>query len=120
MNKPDRIKQKQWQYLIDYLKVNRITYAQYLQSEHWKDVRKRFWNSKLHNNSCYACGNKNNLQVHHKTYKRIGHEKLNDFLLLCDDCHKETHQIEKERPAGILYGAARRLKKNLLALTRGK
>jgi 5-methylcytosine-specific restriction endonuclease McrA len=111
MEKAERIKQRQWNYLTDYLRANKITYKDYLQSEHWKDVRKRFWKSKLHNGTCYTCGSHRDLQVHHKTYKHIGNEKLNDFVLLCGDCHKETHKIEKKRPAGILYGAAKRLKK---------
>jgi len=120
MNKSERIKQRQWDYLLDYLREYKMTYQEYLQTPHWKDVRSRFWKSKLHNSRCYACGAIENLQVHHKTYKRIGKERLNDFVLLCGNCHKETHQIEKERPAGILYGAARRLKKKLLASLKSK
>ena len=118
--KAERIKQRQWNYLLDFLRANKMTYVQYLQTPHWRDVRKRFWNSKLHKGKCYACGATQNLQVHHKTYKRIGNERMNDLLLLCGDCHKETHDIEKGRLVGILYGAAKRLKKNLLALTRSK
>jgi 5-methylcytosine-specific restriction endonuclease McrA len=110
--KAKRIKQKQWNYLLNYLRDNRITYRQYLQSPHWHDVRKRFWNSKLCDGTCEVCGGTERLQVHHNTYKRIGNERLNDLVLLCDDCHKEAHRIEKERPNGILLGAIRRLIKN--------
>jgi hypothetical protein len=116
ISKNERIKQRQWNYLRDYLRENKITYREYLLSPHWQDVRRRFWGSKLHNRCCYACGVKRDLQVHHKTYKRIGKERLNDLVMLCGVCHKETHRIEKERPNGILWGAAKRLRKNLLAM----
>jgi hypothetical protein len=109
----ERIKKHQWSFLTNYLRKEKITYNQYLQSEHWKDLKERYWKSKLNNFRCYACGNIGKLQLHHRTYRRIGHERLNDMILLCADCHKETHRIEKERPNGILWGAAKRLKKNL-------
>jgi len=104
-------------YLNEYLNSEGITYQQYLQSEHWQDVRKRYWKSKLYNGGCYACGAKNKpLQLHHKTYKRIGKERLNDLLLLCADCHKASHNLVKSDWKGSLYGAAKRIKKNLKAL----
>ncbi len=97
--------------LYGYLRKNKITYSQYLQSEHWKDVRARFWKSKLHHYQCYICGSTENLQVHHKTYNRIGKEYLNDLCLLCENCHKKTHELLKQHPTYVLWGAARRIKK---------
>jgi hypothetical protein len=113
--KSERIKRHQWSFLTNYLRANGISYSEYLKTPHWKDVRKRYWNCKLHRRTCYACGSNDNLQVHHKSYRRIGNEHLNDLCLLCDNCHRETHRIERERPGGILFGAAKRLRKNLLA-----
>lgn len=72
------------------------TYREYLQSNHWKKVKQRFWKSKL-TKSCACCGTKTNLDLHHLTYKRIGCEKLNDFKLICRSCHNDTHAIHKER-----------------------
>ena len=109
----ERIKRHQWSYLTKYLRNNEITYSEYLQTEHWKDVKKRFWSSKLHHGECQVCGAKTNLQVHHKTYKRIGKEHLNDLCLLCGNCHTKTHELDKRRTKGILWGAAKRLRKNL-------
>lgn len=31
------------------------------------------------------------LQLHHKTYKNLGNEKLSDLVYLCNKCHHETH-----------------------------
>jgi len=108
-----RIKNNQWQRRRNYLALHNITYEDYLKTDHWKDVRKRYWKSKLHNGKCYACQKGVELQLHHKTYRRMGNEWLNDFCLLCAQCHKDTHKVERDRPGGILFGAAKRLKKNL-------
>lgn len=102
-----------WKYLRDYLSKNKISYQEYLLSDHWKDVRSRFWKSKLHKGCCYACRSKEDLQVHHKSYKRIGKEKLHDLCLLCDRCHKLTHIIDNTRKNGCLWGAPKRLRKNI-------
>jgi len=110
--KNERIKRHQWSYLTKYLRNNEITYLEYLQTDHWKDIRKRFWLSKLHHGECQVCGAKTNLQVHHKTYKRIGKEHLNDLCLLCSKCHTKTHELDKRRTKGILRGATKRLRKN--------
>jgi hypothetical protein len=110
----ERIKTNQWSYLLKYIRAQKISYDDYLKTAHWKDVRKKYWNGKLHNKTCYVCGSKNNLQVHHKSYRRIGHEYLRDLCLLCNACHKETHRLERERPCGILFGATKRARKNFL------
>jgi len=113
MGKNQRIKNNQWKKLNSYLDRNGISYQQYLKGEHWQDVRRRYWKSKLHNGGCYVCERTNvQLQLHHKTYKRVGNERLNDLLLLCGDCHKAAHELEKSDWIGILYGAAKRLRKN--------
>lgn len=98
-NSKRKNKSNTWQPLRKYLRANGITYQEYLDSPHWKDIRKRFWASKLHDNKCGICGNKEALQVHHKTYQRIGNEKLHDFELLCGKCHKGLH-IEASNAKG--------------------
>ena len=109
-----RARRNQWKYFHNFLVANRISYQDYLLSDHWKDVRRRFWASKLHNGSCFVCSSKDKLQVHHKSYKRIGKEKMGDLILLCGKCHKETHDFDRGRTEGILWGSAKRLKKNKL------
>lgn len=105
-----------WKYLQRYLNENSTSYTDYLKSEHWQDLRRRYWASKLHDRTCYAChaGSKP-LEVHHKTYKRIGHERLNDLCLLCRDCHQSAHDWDKQEKQRTgrshLFGAARHIKK---------
>lgn len=85
--------------LGDYLQKNHITYQQYLESEHWQELRKRFLESKLcwkfGHNKCWACGSFANLNVHHRTYIRLGCERIDDLMLLCQSCHELFHRLYK-------------------------
>jgi len=44
--------------------------------------------------SCQLCNSKDNLNVHHRTYERRGHELASDLIVLCKQCHKTFHGIE--------------------------
>jgi len=45
------------------------------------------------NYRCEACGVPWGLQVHHKTYQRLGKEDLDDLVCLCRVCHRKFHGI---------------------------
>lgn len=71
-------------------------YREYLDTGHWQDVRKRYRESKLNKGKCVVCERKDKpLDLHHKTYKRLGNEYLRDFIYLCRDCHEKTHEVYK-------------------------
>ena len=93
--------------------MNKIEYQDYLRSEHWQDVRRRFCASKLHHGGCYICGSIFNLNLHHKSYTRLGNERLTDLIYLCNPCHKHVHTILKKRASGktTLWNVARKLRK---------
>jgi hypothetical protein len=38
-----------------------------------------------------VCGTADHLQLHHRTYARLGRERLRDLILLCGDHHKFAH-----------------------------
>lgn len=78
-----------------YLEQNNLTYAEYLKSEHWRDLRKRKLASKM-KYRCYGCGVNEGLELHHKTYKRMGQEWLMDVIWLCRGCHQNVHTYERE------------------------
>jgi len=64
-------------------------YARYLKSNHWRNFRIKvltFWGYR-----CCICKEKSNLEVHHNTYERIGHEELQDCIAVCRSCHKAIH-----------------------------
>lgn len=67
------------------------TYDEYLRGQHWSDVKRRYSESK-YKKECF-CGAKENLELHHKTYKHLGNEPLSDLTLLCRACHQTVHEI---------------------------
>lgn len=70
--------------------INRMTYAEYLKSGHWKELRKR--RLKLDKYSCQLCATKDGLHVHHKHYRGgLAQTKLEDLITLCKDCHAKHH-----------------------------
>jgi len=42
---------------------------------------------------CYVCGVLTALELHHLTYERYGHERLEDCILLCERCHLEVTKL---------------------------
>jgi 5-methylcytosine-specific restriction endonuclease McrA len=44
----------------------------------------------------WECDNEQ-LEVHHKTYKRFGNEDMNDLITLCRECHELVTSIERRR-----------------------
>jgi len=61
---------------------------QYQTSRHWKSFRTRCLEELPY--EC-ACGVNVSLNLHHKTYTRIGHEELTDVVWVCSGCHKAIH-----------------------------
>lgn len=67
------------------------TYGAYLRSGHWFDVRRAYRESDLPQRC--MCG-ADEVQLHHKTYERLGCENLTDLVPLCATCHKMIHTLE--------------------------
>ena len=82
-----------WNKRNKYLKEHGLTYSEYLKTEHWQLLKQRKLASKT-KYVCFVCGCKKYLELHHKTYKRIGNERLMDVIWLCRNCHELTHRIE--------------------------
>ena len=71
-------------------------YREYLKSGIWKEKKKElfdYYRSLGKTPKCSHCGVKRNLQVHHKTYERVGCEDLKDLEVLCGFCHQKTHGL---------------------------
>lgn len=63
-------------------------YRAYLNSAEWR------WKAKAAietASGCALCGATTELEVHHRTYARVGHERLNDLVVLCRRCHSRYH-----------------------------
>jgi 5-methylcytosine-specific restriction endonuclease McrA len=66
--------------------TRRRDYRAYLRSPHWRRTRKEALIRA--EGRCEECGEaKRRLEVHHKTYERLGAELPEDLLVLCQDCH---------------------------------
>lgn len=68
----------------------RSHYQEYIQSTHWKDLKERYRKSGLRQ-SCFVCATKGRPHLHHRTYARVGRERLTDLVILCSSCHLLVH-----------------------------
>lgn len=101
----------EWMYLLAERKG--MNYSEYLQSERWQATRRRMMASKKVYR-CYVCRSTERLDLHHKTYKRIGRERLADLVWLCRACHQEAHARLKRQPRhskAALHCIAKRMRK---------
>ncbi len=64
-------------------------YTQYLQSDHWKKFRIKVL--RHYGRTCMLCNNGKKVNVHHRTYERLGHELMTDVIVLCRECHEKFH-----------------------------
>lgn len=69
--------------------MNRAEYGKYLQSQEWRATRNAALKRAAYR--CVRCGRKRRLQVHHRTYERLGSEHEADLEVLCEDCHSGHH-----------------------------
>jgi hypothetical protein len=67
-----------------------MRYETYLQSSQWKARRKYILTAGRHR--CQVCSSKDALHVHHRSYKRLGDERIDDLVVLCKTCHDLFHQ----------------------------
>lgn len=62
----------------------------YLRSKHWQMLRSEVLSRRF---CCERCGVswERALDVHHRTYERLGGEALSDLEVLCRSCHDHAH-----------------------------
>lgn len=74
-----------------------MKYEDFLQSEFWKTIRRRFYQKKTTIKVCFICGSNKNLQLHHRSYKKIFHNTTNNLICLCGSCHTSIHFKDGKR-----------------------
>jgi len=68
----------------------------YYLSPEWQQQRVKRLN--YDGRRCQNCGSTKNLQVHHLRYKNFNKEDVKkDLKVLCSDCHKKLHEIQKRK-----------------------
>ena len=73
-------------------------YREYLISEAWRARADAAKDRVGHR--CQVCYGTERLEAHHRTYKRLGHERPEDITVLCRDCH-ELYEAAKRRKRGV-------------------
>ena len=74
--------------------MTRVEYQAYLQSVEWYFLRKAV--KTLSGGICEECQETLGAQVHHLTYERVGNERLEDLLYVCEECHRKLHGKTRE------------------------
>ena len=97
-----------------------MRYSEYLRSDHWLVTKTH--RLRIDGYKCAVCGSRKSLNVHHKSYKRLGHENIKrDLVTLCHACHACLHRLklmtEREavqvEQARIKFVARRRLRRKV-------
>jgi hypothetical protein len=65
-------------------------YHGYLQSDAWRQRRRDA--IQRADGRCQVCNGSGPLEVHHRTYERLGHESPGDLTVLCRACHARFHE----------------------------
>jgi hypothetical protein len=68
-------------------------YRSYLRSPEWRGRRAAALDVSDHR--CGVCSSTDRLDVHHRTYDRIGNEDAADLIVLCRSCHTLFHKNGK-------------------------
>jgi hypothetical protein len=71
--------------------VDRPDYNEYLNSENWAARRRE--RLELDQYRCRKCDGTLRLRVHHRTYRNLGAEPMDDLVTLCEDCHQAIHGL---------------------------
>ena len=74
------------------------SYRDYLASPIWKATKTRWMASEACQGLiCHAngCSSMYGLDLHHKTYARLGREFTADLVLVCRSCHEKIHVLER-------------------------
>jgi hypothetical protein len=75
-------------------------WAAYIASPEWKTLRTGVIRER--GAKCERCGSNEELQLHHTSYRRMGHEAPEDLLLLCELCHGREHGRPIDRVSGVV------------------
>jgi hypothetical protein len=63
----------------------RARYEERINSEEWISLKRRL--IRLRGQTCERCGHVAPLDLHHRTYERLGEEADDDLQLVCRSCH---------------------------------
>jgi len=71
------------------------SYEDYLRSPEWRAKCDLVFERDGYR--CATCGSEHDLEVHHKTYKHLFNEPLEDLITLCKECHDAITSVFRRR-----------------------
>ena len=74
-----------------------MPYREYLRSQEWAKTRERAL--RLAGFRCRVCNGSSRLNVHHRSYERLGEEWDSDLTVLCKGCHGTFHNVMESGPS---------------------
>lgn len=72
-----------------------MPYPDYLRTQEWQQTRRAKLSQVGH--QCRKCGADRPLHVHHLTYDHVGHEWLDELVVLCKACHRDVHDDREDQ-----------------------
>jgi 5-methylcytosine-specific restriction endonuclease McrA len=77
-----------------------MDYYSYIKSSRWRENPARLAELQAADyrcRLCYASRHDAQLEVHHRTYVRLGSEQVGDLITLCKDCHHVVTDMLRRR-----------------------
>lgn len=84
--------------------ISREHYIAYLRSEKWRLIRQNALRRAKF--CCERCSAKGFLDVHHKHYRTLGDESLDDVEVVCRTCHGKADEERAQQGRNRAYDAA--------------
>lgn len=95
-------------------RLRRLGFASYdafIASPLWRAKRDEYWSDPDTLKDCSVCGSDGpGLALHHRTYERVGDERLSDLTPVCPACHTMVHALDQR---GDLDGIEERVNRHL-------
>jgi 5-methylcytosine-specific restriction endonuclease McrA len=86
--------------------LRRVAYGCWMESDAWKDLRRRWYREWIRRNrctpACAICGKPWNLatgDLHHRSYRHLGSEPIDDLIACHRSCHDAIHAVLDANPA---------------------
>ena len=86
-----------------------VTYDEYLTTTSWMCRAMQAKDRANWHCQTPGCLSEGPLEVHHLTYARVGRERPDDLVVLCEDCHAAAHARRAARVSpqlGLPFGEA--------------
>ena len=88
---PPNLSNRQKKFVMRQLdQLGYASYRDYLNGAEWAETKSRYRASKKLQ-SCLVC-RAPNVDLHHRSYKRLGHERCDDLVALCREHHEQLHE----------------------------